>query len=353
MNTINVISKPEVAIIVLNHNGIQFLETCFNSLLRTTYPAIELWMYDNCSTEEDVNFVKSKYPCVKVIESKINGGYSLAYNEAIKQVNTKYAVLLNNDVEVEPDWIDHLVAAAQADDSIAALQPKLISLTNRKQFEYAGSSGGEMDKYGYPFLRGRVFFTIENDTGQYEDVKEIFWASGAALFVKTSSFIECGGLDETFVHHMEEIDLCWRLLLLGYKIKVIPKSVVAHYGGGTIKSDSYKKMHWNHRNSVFMLMKNLGQKKLIKTLFIRVILDLITALVFLVSFKPRRSRAIFNAYIWIFSNLTIIKKKRREVQLIRRVDDKKVFKKIYPKSIAIQYFLFKKKTYTDLIKSIN
>ena len=350
MNSINSILKPEVAIIVLNHNGIQFLKTCLDSLLRTTYPAVQLWMYDNCSTEDDVNYVKSRYPCVKVIESKLNGGYSLAYNEAIKHVNAKYAVLLNNDVEVEPDWIDHLVAAAEADATIAALQPKLVSLTNRKQFEYAGSSGGEMDKYGYPFLRGRIFFTIENDEGQYENCKEIFWASGAALFVKTSCFMESGGLDKIFVHHMEEIDLCWRLLLLGYKIKVIPKSVVAHYGGGTIKSDSYKKMYWNHRNSVFMLIKNLGKKRLVKTLLIRFILDLLTALFFLVSFKPRRTRAIFNAYIWIFTHLSIMKQERKKVQLMRRVNDEEIFKKIYPKSIAIQYFLYKKKRFSDLQK---
>lgn len=343
-------SNPEVAVIVLNYNGMQFLEKCFDSLLKSTYSGMQLLMYDNFSTDESINFVEQKFPKVKIVRSNVNGGYSRAYNEAAKHTSAKYAVLLNNDVEVEPGWIEPLVRAAEEDNNIAALQPKLLWLLDRKRFEYAGSAGGEMDKYGFPFLRGRLFATIEYDNGQYDDVKEIFWASGAALFIRTDVFRDCLALDETFVHHMEEIDMCWRIHLLGYKIKVIPESIVLHYGGATIVSDSFKKMYWNHRNSVFMLFKNIGQENFFSILSVHFVFDVVAFFQSVFTLKLKRGIAIFYAYLWLLINLPLLIRKRREVQSMRRVKDDVIMKKLFPKSVVIEYFINKKKTYSELIK---
>ncbi|MFI5220814.1 MAG: glycosyltransferase family 2 protein [Bacteroidia bacterium] len=343
-------SKPEVAVIVLNYNGMRFLETCFRSLHAATYPKVQFILFDNNSTDESVEFVRQNFPKVKIVNSFINGGYSRAYNEAIKHSNAPYAVFLNNDVEVDPGWLEPLVEAAESDEKIAALQPKLIWLLDRTKFEYAGSSGGEMDKYGYPFLRGRIFYTIESDTGQYNDEKEIFWASGAAMFVRSRVFTECIGLDETFVHHMEEIDLCWRIHLLGYKIKVIPRSVVAHWGGATITPDSFKKMYWNHRNSMFMLFKNLGSQNFWGILIIHFLFDIVAIIDSVIKLSFKRGVAIIYAYSWLLVNIPLLIRERGEVQRMRKVDDKVIFKLLYPRSIVLQYFVLKRKTYSTIKK---
>jgi GT2 family glycosyltransferase len=224
-----------------------------------------------------------------------------------------------------------------------------VWLLDRKRFEYAGSAGGEMDKYGYPFLRGRIFNTIEFDNGQYNNDKEIFWASGAALFIRTNVYADSLALDETFVHHMEEIDLCWRVHLMGYKIKVIPASVVAHYGGATIVSDSFKKMYWNHRNSMFMLFKNLGHENFFKILFIHFTFDVVAFVQSFITLRFKRGIAIVYAYMWLVINLPLIRSKRNEVKKIRKVNDDLIFKKLFPKSIIFQYFIMKRKTYSELI----
>ncbi len=342
----------KVAVIVLNYNGMQFLEKCFDSLMNTVYPEVQLIMYDNNSSDESVSFVKNKYPHVKIVRSFINGGYSRAYNEAIQHTDAPYAVFLNNDVEVDPNWIGPLVDAVESDEKVAALQPKLLWLLDKKRFEYAGSAGGEMDIYGFPFLRGRLFSTIEFDNGQYDTEKEIFWASGAALFIRTDVFRLCEGLDETFVHHMEEIDMCWRIHLLGYKIKVIPESIVYHFGGATIVSDSFKKMYWNHRNSMFMLIKNLGPQNFSRILFRHYLFDVMAVSQSVVSLKFKRGIAIFYAYLWLIINLPLILKKRVEVQKLRIVNDATIFSKLFPKSVVYQYFIKKRTTYNELVKAV-
>jgi GT2 family glycosyltransferase len=292
------------------------------------------------------------YPDVKIIQGKENGGYSKAYNEAISRINEKYAVLLNNDIKVFPDWIEPLVAVAEKDNRIGALQPKLVWFHDTKHFEYAGSAGGMMDKFGYPFCRGRMFFNIEDDNGQYNNECDIFWASGAALFIRTEIFKKCGGLDETFVHHMEEIDMCWRIHLLGYSIRSIPDSIVAHYGGATITDESFKKMYWNHRNSIFMLMKNYELSNLIPKLFVHVMLDYVALAQSIVTLKPTRAFAITKAHIWIVFKLRLILRKRHEVQMMRRVDDTTILKKLFPRSVVIQFFIKRRTTYSQLIQTI-
>jgi GT2 family glycosyltransferase len=221
-------------------------------------------------------------------------------------------------------------------------------------FEYAGASGGYIDRFGYPFLRGRMFFTIEKDEGQYEDEQEVFWTSGAAMFLRREAIEKSLNLDEDFVHHMEEIDLCWRLHLTGFRLKVVPQSVIWHYAGATIKSDSYKKLYWNHRNNIFMMVKNLEMKNLLLFLPVRLALDFINIFsAVLLRQNLRQSFAIISAYFWLMTNLGLILRKRRVVTQIRTVPDRQISGLIYPGSIVFRYFILRKKTFSSLNFRIN
>ncbi|MFQ5823394.1 MAG: glycosyltransferase family 2 protein [bacterium] len=348
---LNRTNHPLVSVIVLNYNGRKFLEACFRSLVKTSYPNFEIILLDNNSTDDSVFYTKQNYKQVKIIQTDYNGGYSRAYNISFEKANGKYFVLLNNDVKVEPNWLEFLVKAAEADEKIGALQPKILSMIDAGYFEYAGASGGFMDKYGYPYLRGRVFNTIEKDHGQYDDEVEVFWTSGAAMFLRAEALQKSNVLDEDFVHHMEEIDLCWRLHLVGYKLKVIPSAKIYHYAGATIKPDSFMKIYWNFRNSVFMLFKNLGRKNLVKILFIRYLLDLLALLISLIKFDFKTFYAIVKAYWWLVFHIKLVFKKRKDAQNRRVVSDNEIKKFLYPKSIVIEYFLKGKKTYSELVKA--
>lgn len=339
---------PLVSVIILNYNGKKFLDDCFSSVLESTYPNVETMMLDNASTDDSVAYTRAKYPAVKIVENPHNNGYSNGYNLSFKHAKGKYFVLLNNDVKVAKDWLEPLVEAAEQDEEIAALQPKLVSMIDPSNFEYAGASGGMMDRYGYPFTRGRLFDHMEKDEGQYDDETEIFWASGAALFLRADVIKNCGDLDADFVHHMEEIDFCWRMHLAGYKIKVVPKSLVLHYGGATISPDSYKKMYWNHRNSTFMLFKNVGAENFYRILFMKWWLDFITISTSFLKLDFKRTRAVISGHFWLFFHWGLIARKRKEVQSNRKVKDAVVFKKLYPKSIALDYFTKKVRTFSDL-----
>ncbi len=343
---------PEVAVIVLNHNGKKFLDDCFNSLRLTTYSNYKIYLLDNASTDNDVEYVQANFPEVVIIQNTQNNGFCAAYNLAFKQCKGKYFLCLNNDVKVKPDWLTHLVNVAEEDDMIAALQPKIVSFFDETKFEYAGSSGGMMDVYGFPFLRGRVFDTIEDDNGQYNEVIDVFWTCGAACFIRASVLNEIGNFDETIVHHMDEIDLNWRMHLLGYKVKVVPQSVILHYGGATIQQQSFKKMYWNHRNSLYLLLKNYGLQNAISKTIIHILLDYMAAGKSIVSLEFTRAFAILYAHIWIVLNIFLIVKKRKQVQKIRTKNDEYILKSMYPRSVVLQYFFGKKKTYTELTNSI-
>jgi GT2 family glycosyltransferase len=252
-------------------------------------------------------------------------------------------------VIVAEDWLEPLVNVAEADLKIGALQPKIRSMIDDGYFEYAGASGGFMDKYGYPFLRGRIFYTIERDQGQYDDESYVFWTSGAAMFVRAEALEKSGNLDEDFVHHMEEIDLCWRLHLVDYRLKVIPDSVIYHFAGATIKADSFKKIYWNHRNGIFTLIKNLEKGNLAKTLVVRYLLDVINVLhatIGQLDFK--HAYAIIKSHTWLIFNLKMMFRKRKEVQKVRVVSDKEYNFLMYNKILVFDYFLRAKKTFSSL-----
>jgi hypothetical protein len=340
---------PLVSILVLNYNGLRFLSDCFNSLLAGHYPNYEIYLVDNNSTDNSVEYTQKNYPVVKILQTHKNAGYSRAYNLAMAAAGGKYFVLLNNDVIVDPGWLIPLVRAAERDLTVAAVQPKILSMLDRKYFEYAGASGGYIDKYGYPFLRGRIFYTIEPDEQQYNTTADVFWTSGAAMFVRAEVLKSCGNLDEDFVHHMEEIDWCWRMHLGGHKLQVIPESVIYHFAGATIKEGSYKKLYWNHRNNIFMLVKNLETLNLIKTLIRRILLDGINILYsVLVRFDFKHAAAIGSAYLWLLVHLSLLHRKRRQVQSLRSCRDGEIKYLIYPKSIIMDYFVKGNKTFTSL-----
>ena len=268
---------PKVAIVILNWNGKKYLQRFLPSVLATQYSNYEVIVADNGSTDDSIEFLQQAHPSIRIIQLPSNGGFAKGYNDALKQVESDYYVLLNSDVEVQPGWVGPVIDLMESDASIAACQPKILMESNRNLFEYAGAAGGWIDTLGYPFARGRVFDTCEEDLGQYDDTATIFWASGAAMFVRAAVYQQCGGLDEYFFAHMEEIDLCWRMQLAGYKIMACPKAVVYHVGGGTLPKGNARKVYLNFRNNLIMLYKNMPADQLLWKLPLRVMLDAVTA----------------------------------------------------------------------------
>ena len=268
---------PSVAVVILNWNGKSFLEKFLPSVLSGTYSNYKVIVADNASSDDSVSFLKSHFPEIEVIINPTNEGFAKGYNTALQQVKADYYVLLNSDVEVTPGWIEPVIELMEADKKIAACQPKLLAFDQKDSFEYAGASGGWIDSFGYPFTRGRVFDLIENDFGQYNDAVPCFWATGAAMFVRSSVYHEMNGLDAYFFAHQEEIDLCWRMQLFGYKIFVQPKSVVYHVGGGTLPKGNSRKVYLNFRNNLIMLAKNLPFWKACWKIPIRFGLDAVAA----------------------------------------------------------------------------
>jgi len=316
--------KIKTAVVVLNWNGKAWLEKFLANLVKHSQEAT-VFVADNASTDDSVDFVKSNFPSVKIIINASNGGYAKGYNDALKQIDAEYFVLINSDIEVTEDWLSPIINLMDSDKKIAACQPKLLDYNNRNMFEYAGASGGFIDNLGYPFCRGRIFDSLEEDKGQYNDVIEVFWATGACLFVRANCFNAIGGLDEDFFAHQEEIDLCWRLKNKGYKVMVQPKSVVLHVGGGTLNAGSPFKTHLNFRNNLFMLFKNLPTSSLFITIPIRLVLDGVAALTFLNKEKGLEhvlaiAKAHFSFYFAIPNLIAKRQKIKQENNLIGKVD---------------------------------
>jgi hypothetical protein len=272
--------KINISIVILNWNGKTWLEKFLPILLSRANNA-NIFIIDNASSDNSVDYIKNNFPSIKLILNKFNEGFAKGYNDALKQIDSKYYVLLNSDIEVGDNWLAPIIDLMESNSSIAACQPKILDFNDRLKFEYAGASGGFIDNLGYPFCRGRIFKRSEIDNGQYNDSIEIFWATGACLFLRASYFWEVGGFDDDFFAHQEEIDLCWRLKNKGYKIMVEPKSFVYHVGGATLDSASPFKTYLNFRNNHYMLFKNLPLAKLFIVTPTRLILDGLAALSFI------------------------------------------------------------------------
>lgn len=286
----------KVSVVVLNWNGEEMLRRFLPSVVACSEgEGIEVCVADNASTDASREMVRKEFPLVRLIGLEENYGFAEGYNRALQQVEAEYVVLLNSDVEVTPHWLEPLLAYMDAHPEVAACQPKLLSRRNKGYFEYAGASGGYLDRYGYPFCRGRIFDTVEKDTGQYDTIVPVFWASGAALFIRLEDYRAAGGLDGRFFAHMEEIDLCWRLRSRGRRLVCVPQSVVYHVGAATLKKDSPRKTYLNFRNNLLMLYKNLPEEELNVVLRVRGVLDRIAAIVFYLKKDKENMRAVLQA----------------------------------------------------------
>ena len=285
----------KLSVVILNWNGRHHLERFLPSVVCHSSNEAEVVVADNGSKDDSLAWLRLNYPEVRVVKLDKNYGFADGYNLALQQVEAEYVVLLNSDVEVTPHWLEPMQAYMDAHPEVAACQPKIRAERNKAYFEYAGASGGYLDCYGYPFCRGRIFDVVEKDEGQYDDIAPIFWATGAALFIRLKDYQEAGGLDGRFFAHMEEIDLCWRLRSRGRGIVCIPQSVVYHVGAATLKKENPRKTFLNFRNNLLMLYKNLPEGELKKVLFIRGLLDWVAAFVFLLKGDGKNARAVLRA----------------------------------------------------------
>ncbi|MEQ8707125.1 MAG: bifunctional riboflavin kinase/FAD synthetase [Phaeodactylibacter sp.] len=305
---------PRVAIVILNYNGRGYLERFLPKVLEHTDGRFEVVIADNGSTDDSLAFLAAAYPHLRHIDLKINYGFAEGYNQALEQVDAPYFLLLNSDVEVTPGWLDALVELMERDPSVGAVQPKILAYHEREKFEYAGAAGGWLDNLGYPFCRGRIFSVTETDRGQYDELQEVFWATGAAFLVRSSLFKQLGGFDGDYFAHSEEIDLCWRIKRAGYKIMARPRSVVYHVGGGTLSYNTPRKAFLNFRNSLFTLVKNETTSRLAWILPARLVLDGVAALLFLSQGKFQHIGAIVRAHWSFFGQWKKTWQKRRANQ---------------------------------------
>ena len=339
-------ANPLVAVVILNWNGKVFLEKFLPSVLASTYNNLKIIVADNASTDDSVSFLKKNFPSVQIIINKENGGFAKGYNDALKNVTADFFVLLNSDVEVTPNWIEPIITLMENDKTIAACQPKILDQKQKTHFEYAGASGGFIDALGYPFARGRVLDTLEKDEGQYDNATPCFWATGACMFVKASVYNALGGLEEYFFAHQEEIDLCWRMQLSGYKVYVQPASVVYHVGGGTLPKGNSKKVYLNFRNNLIMIFKNTNTASLITKLPLRFGLDAIAAYKALFSGDVGYFIAVAKSHFG-FANWFLFHRKKS--LYAKKVNDNLLG--LYPKSMLWSYYVKKKRKFSEIIDS--
>jgi GT2 family glycosyltransferase len=338
------LTNPSVAVVILNYNGRDFLQQFLPSVLGSSYSNKEIIVVDNCSTDDSIEVLK-QFSDIKILHLNKNYGFAEGYNNAMQKVTADYYVLLNSDVEVTSQWIEPIIELMEKDKRIAACQPKILSYKEKDFFEYAGAAGGWIDALGYPFSRGRIFDEHEKDLGQYNDNAEIFWATGAAMFIRASAFRKVKGFDNFFFAHMEEIDLCWRLQLAGYKIMCCPSSVVYHVGGGTLPKGNERKVYLNFRNNIIMLSKNLRWQEKIWKLPFRFFLDMLFAFKNLFSGYSASFLAIFDAYIsvikWSYTSKSKEQFKKRSMSKLTGV---------YQAFIVWDYFIEKKKRFSEIKK---
>lgn len=340
----------KISVIILNWNGERFLKQYLPSLIQNTPSELaEIVVADNGSTDNSLDLIRNEFPSVRLIEFDKNYGFAEGYNMAIDQTNAEYTVLLNSDVEITPDWLSPLIAYMDSNSDVAACQPKILAYYDRSRFEHAGAAGGFIDKFGFPFCRGRIFAEVEKDARQYDETIDIFWASGACLFIRTEVFKKEGGFDADFFAHMEEIDLCWRLKCRGYRISNVPQSVVYHVGGGTLNAEHPHKTYLNFRNNLLLLYKNLPRRKLYPLLIARYFFDYAAALHLYATGKKPNALSVLKARN-DFALLKATFREKRKENIQKTVTEN--ISGIYNGSIVTDYYLFGRKKYSDLAKKI-
>ena len=336
----------ETAVVLLNYNGLLFLKKFIPIIIQYTANQADIVVADNASTDESLQFLSNNFPEIKIIKLPKNLGFAEGYNQALKTLNHKYFVLLNTDVEVTENWLNPIINILKSDNSIAACQPKIKNYNDKDKFEYAGAAGGFLDFLGYPFCRGRLFDSLESDKNQYDDAIEVFWASGACLFIKAQAFFDVSGFDPDFFAHMEEIDLCWRLQLANYKVFYSGQSTVYHIGGGTLPKSDPKKIYLNFRNGLAMLYKNLPENKLYNTMLLRLLLDGLAGIQFFAKGKFQDCMAIIKAHFNFYGNFKLWKSKRKF--LLNNFKNNQLPNTTFQESIIVNYFVKGKKKFNEL-----
>ena len=334
-----------VAVVILNYNGQKMLADFLPCVIENTNAEMaDIIVADNKSTDGSVEFMREAFPNIRLILNDENYGFAGGYNKALEQVEAEYYVLLNSDIEVSKGWIEPIIAFMDQNRDVAACQPKIRSYYEKEKFEYAGAAGGFIDKYGYPFCRGRVFQNLETDNGQYDTTIDVFWATGACMFVRADLYREMGGLDASFFAHMEEIDLCWRMKNAGYRICCSPQSTVFHIGGGTLPKNSPRKTFLNFRNNLSLLLKNYPGNKVHLILFYRILLDWVAAIKFLLGGCPADFAAVIKAHFAFYS-------RRKDLMMTRNGLKKAPLSNVYNKNIVYQVFVRGVKLYSELSES--
>lgn len=337
---------PRTAVVILNWNGLGFLMEFLGKVIDlTSLPGTEIIVADNGSSDGSIQWINENHKSVRIISLGENYGFAGGYNLAISRIEADYFVLLNSDIEVTEGWLQPLVSFLENNPGHASCQPKVLSFGRKEYFEHAGAAGGYIDKYGYPFCRGRIFDYIEKDNGQYNDTRDIFWSTGACMVVRADAWKRCGGFDESFFAHMEEIDLCWRFHKAGYRVGYIPGSVVYHVGGGALPYNSPRKLYLNFRNSLFFLYKNLPEKKLMKVMYLRRLLDGVAAAMFLLKGNIKSVAAVWKAHMDFYRSLNEVKEKRKAVNKLGNSD---INAPILNKSIVFEFYAKGHKTYQSL-----
>jgi len=332
----------KISIIIPHFNGIDILRDCLISLYANSYKEFDTVIIDNGSTDGSPVFIRDKFPQVGLVENDENLGYAGACNQGLLLSDTELILLLNNDTVVPENFLQEMLNAITASPNIAMVQPKIKSIQDKEYFDYSGAAGGEMDIFGYPFARGRIFDFVEKDEGQYDEMEDrIFWTSGCSLLIRKSVVNEIGLLDEDFFAHQEEIDLNWRAQLAGYKNVVTCKTHIYHYSGYTLKSDNPKKMYLNHRNNLIMILKNYSFLNLIFIFPVRFLFEITTLFTDLIFWKTGRYKAILESLWYVFTHPFLIWKKRHHTQKLRKVKDKVIRKNMFPGSIVLAHFLRK------------
>lgn len=328
----------KIAVVILNWNGAKLLEQFLPSVVAFSDEA-KIYVADNASTDNSLEVIKNQFPSVVIIQNDANYGFAKGYNVALQNIEEEYLCLLNSDVEVTKNWLTPILSLFANNAEIGIIQPKILDYKNKAYFEYAGAAGGFIDKFGYPFCRGRIFDTVEKDNGQYDNEQTIFWASGACFFIRKNIFNQLNGFDDDFFAHQEEIDLCWRAFNLGYKARYSPKSIVFHVGGATLNEGNPRKTFLNFRNSLLMLLKNLPKSQLFFIILIRLCLDGLAGIQFIFKGKFKHCFAIIKAHFSFYSLINKTLKKRTSVQLKNYH---------YTKSIVYQYFIKNGKVFDNI-----
>ncbi len=331
----------KVAVVILNWNGQKLLEKFLPKVVKYSLDDAEIYVADNNSTDNSVSFIKTNFPEVKIIQNESNGGYAKGYNDALKHIKADIFVLLNSDIEVTKDWIKPVIQQFKNESNTAAIQPKLLDFKDKNKFEYAGAAGGFIDFMGYPYCKGRIFNELEYDTQQYNNTYNIFWASGACLFIRSEIYQNLKGLDENYFAHQEEIDLCWRIQNEGHSIKYVGASTVYHVGGATLKESNPQKTFLNFRNSLFTLAKNVPKRFVFFVILFRLILDGIAGIKFIIELRPVHTLAIIRAHFSFYWYLPKMLHKRKYISF-KRTNYYDCF------SIVWQHFILRRKKYDEI-----